>query len=419
MNRRAYRILMAFAIISIAGTLAVQFYWMYQAFSVRDQGFAKKVQVALYNTAIKLCDVNDKEIESFAVEQLSSNLFVVNVNNKINPESLENTLTATLNVGGIVEDFEYGVYDCSTEAMVYGSYVNMELPKANTEKAFFPHLDKDEYYFGVYFPNRATSIAGQMGVWIFSSITLLLVTIFFAISLLFINRQRNLSEVQKDFVDNMTHEFKTPIATIALSAEVLKSDGINHDPERRYQYADIIDKEASRLKMQVERVLQMSNANQEGIILNKESVAITDWVKTYVDMRSFSDKELMINMHADHDIPNVHMDKLHMSNVIMSLLDNAIKYQSHEIKVVNVNLRLLEDNVEISIEDKGIGIEPKNLNKVFDKFYRIPTGNIHNVKGFGLGLYYAKQVVVAHKGSIAIMSVVNQGTKVTIKLPTI
>ncbi|MGL1887117.1 MAG: HAMP domain-containing histidine kinase [Reichenbachiella sp.] len=418
MNRRAFRLLIVLAVISIAATLAVQFYWVHQAFTIRDYQFSSNVKSALLQTSIQLCDIYNQEVAASVVEQVSSNLYVVNLNNKIDPETLEPLLITEFDQRGITESFEYSIYDCSNDALVYGNHIAMSDSYASLKEKRFDlsKLEQDEYYFGIYFPNKAANIVSIMGVWVFSSATLLLVVVFFAVSLLFINRQRKLSELQRDFVDNMTHEFKTPISTIALSAEVLKSPEIRTDKNRLLKYAGIIEKESMKLQHHVDRILQMSNSNQSQLDLNNERVELAGFLEEIIASYLLSHEHVNIELNIPKRRVYCELDRLHMTNVISNLLDNAEKYHDSNPHIV-IEVAELDGHVRIDVGDDGPGMDSKFLSSIFNKFYRIPTGNLHNVKGFGLGLFYVKLVVEAHGGEIAASSEPGFGTSIIMNLP--
>ena len=214
----------------------------------------------------------------------------------------------------------------------------------------------------------------------------------------------------------MTHEFKTPISTIAISTQVLKDPGIVQFPERLLNYATIIENENHRLKQQVERVLQMARLEKEDLGLKKESLDFHDLIHEAVKNKSFQTAGVSIQLKFKAIPSIVTVDKLHLVNVIYNLLDNAIKYNNRnpEIQIsTSINNRMLQ----IEIQDNGIGIHKDNLKKIFNRFYRVPTGNLHDVKGFGLGLSYVKRIVEAHAGKITVVSESDRGSLFTIQLP--
>nr|WP_302180153.1 HAMP domain-containing sensor histidine kinase [Chryseosolibacter indicus] len=302
--------------------------------------------------------------------------------------------------------------------MKYGDYVPLLSSKEKVTNKKLPTWNHYAYYFGVQFPNREAHLLNQLGIWSFSSFVLLIVIIFFAYTLFIILKQKRLSEIQKDFINNMTHEFKTPISTIALSAEVLKDPNIIKQPERLLNYTTIIEKENSRLKQHVERVLQMARLDKEDIGLKKERLdinhIITDAIKN--TSHALQERGGIIDTELEASQHYLEGDRLHVTNVLNNLIDNAIKYcrETPHIIIRTINSG---KNVIIEVQDNGIGISAENQKRIFQKFYRVPTGNVHDVKGFGLGLNYVKTVVEAHKGTIRLESELNKGSTFKVYLP--
>ncbi|UXX80113.1 HAMP domain-containing histidine kinase [Reichenbachiella carrageenanivorans] len=417
MNRKTFHLVVFLATISISGILFIQIFWMGKAFDLSNKQFEHNVNLALLNVTSKLCEINQNEILPDPIEQLSSNYFIVNLNNKIAPELLESVLKNEFQKREITEDFEYGVFDCTNKEMVYGRYINLKTNTyASPASSIFPKLNKDAYYFGVYFPNKTSTLVGEMWIWGFSSLVLVVVVVFFGYTLSVIFRQKKLSDIQKDFINNMTHEFKTPISTIALSSGVLQSPEIMHQPERLTQYAQIIKKEASRLQNQVDRVLQMATVEKDTISLTKQEIDLNELLIQCIQsaqLNLIQGGEIRFDQQTTPAL--LQADKVHLTNIIYNLLDNAIKYNETIPKVV-VSTSSNTKTLVLTIRDNGKGIDKKDQELVFKKFYRVPTGNVHNVKGFGLGLYYVKMMVDAHHGKIAIDSS-PEGTTFSIQFP--
>jgi len=232
-----------------------------------------------------------------------------------------------------------------------------------------------------------------------------------------IMRQKRLSEMQKDFINNMTHEFKTPISTIKISADVfLKNDLIQND-QRLSRYAQIIKDQNQRLNMQVEKVLQLAKIERDGFSLKKEPVNLHELlteITASAQVRLGEVKGKLITSFMATE-PNIKADRLHLNNILYNLIDNAIKY-SYENPEVKLNTRNEGNKLIISIQDNGIGISKENEQRVFDKFYRVPTGDVHNVKGFGLGLFYVKNICDAHDWDLQLNSQIGKGTKIEVKM---
>lgn len=419
MKSSTIRLVVILAALSIIGITITQVYWVRRAFDLKEAEFERTVNTALYNVAHQIFDINRTASPAInPVKQVSTNYFVVMVNSEVEPSLLEVLLRNEFERRNIRADFEYGVYDCHSERMIYGDYVPLQTSREIKSSHKFPKWATQGYYFGVQFPNREGHLTNQMGIWSFSSVVLLLVIVFFAYTLFVILKQRRLSEVQKDFINNMTHEFKTPLATIAVSAEVLKDPGIVKQPERLMNYAVIIEKENIRLKQQVERVLQMARLDKEQVNLKKERVSVHQLIHEAVRHQSVSlqEKGGNINLSLDAGDDTLDADRLHLTNAINNLLDNAIKY-CKGVPDILVCTKEEGDNLVIEVKDNGIGIGQESFKRIFQKFYRVPTGNVHDVKGFGLGLSYVKTIIEAHKGNITVQSVLGEGSVFRITLP--
>jgi two-component system phosphate regulon sensor histidine kinase PhoR len=414
------RLIVVLATLCIVGITITQVYWVKRAFDLKEDEFERHVNTALLNVAQQIYTFSDMPAPTTnPVKQLSTNYFVVMVNREIDASLLEYMLRTEFEKRKIEADFEYGIYDCTNERMVYGNYVSThESRNKNEPKKNLPQWSTQGYYFGVQFTNREAQILNQLGIWSFSSIVLLLVIAFFAYTLFVILKQKRLSEIQKDFINNMTHEFKTPIATIAVSTQVLKSPDISKQPERLLNYATIIENENTRLKQHVERVLQMAKLDKEHIELKKEKINLHETIQEVVNgmLVPLQEKqgELVLNLHASN--PIVLADKLHITNVIYNLLDNAIKYSVEKPEIV-ISTKEDDKSLILEVRDNGIGVREDDQKKIFQKFYRVPTGNVHNVKGFGLGLNYVKQIIEAHRGRITLKSSLQEGCTFRIYIP--
>lgn len=420
MKSNTLRIIILLAALSVIGILVTQIFWVRKAFDIEDKQFNMNVNVALREVARHLYTMNNAPVPLLnPVAQLSDNYFAVMINGNIDTRTLEALLKGEFEKRGIQSDFEYGIYDCQTDRMAYGDYVHLDKGfKLSNPVGELPKWENQPYYFGVAFPNKDTTLLSQMGIWIFSSAVLIVVVAFFVFASWVILQQKRLSEVQKDFINNMTHEFKTPISTIFISANVLRKSNIIDNPARLANYANIIHDEATRLKDQVERVLQMATIEEDKIRLSVQSLNLHEIITKTVDNIDaiLKENEGIITLHLDAKQCILHGDSLHLTNIIYNLLDNAIKYCTTEPQI-NIKTYNKNEHFVLEIQDNGIGIANYHTRKVWDKFYRVPTGNIHDVKGFGLGLNYVKVVVAAHKGTVTLTSELHKGTTIFVKLP--
>ncbi len=299
-----------------------------------------------------------------------------------------------------------------------GYYLLVKHSEASNSVSDFPALHQGEPALIVCFPHRKSYLMGEMLIWIFSSIGLLLVLVFLCYLIYIIFKQRLLSEVQKDFIANMTHEFKTPLASIRLGADVLKDPNIISQPQRLLSYATIISKEAMQLTHQVDRILQMSKAEREGITLKRSDFVWQELLRSELPnyAKLAAAKEGNIALQLPNEAIHYHGDQTHLKAALISLVDNAVKY-SLTSPVVRISLERQGNRLMISVSDNGIGIDKASQNMVFNHFFRVHTGNVHDVKGFGIGLNYVRIIAHAHGGEINCISQLGKGSTFTLNLP--
>jgi len=249
----------------------------------------------------------------------------------------------------------------------------------------------------------------------------LILLIIFLWTIILAFRQKKLSEMKNDFINNMTHEFKTPISTISLAAQMLNDDSVRKSPTMMQHISTVINDETKRLRFQVEKVLQMSMFDRQKATLKLQEVDANNVIANIVNTFKLKVEKYggRINATLDAEDPIVNVDEMHFTNVIFNLLDNAVKYRRDDCPLeLNVATRNLPNNrIEITIQDNGIGMKKDDLKKIFEKFYRVSTGNRHDVKGFGLGLAYVHKMITELKGDIRAESEINKGSKFIITLP--
>ena len=338
---------------------------------------------------------------------------------RIDLNTVEAMLSRELEERGIKQHFEFGIYDSGGTLVGASSDFNREEATEVYRKQLFPQdLFLKPNQILVYFPRKPNFIIESMGMVFPTVIFTALMLLTSVITMLVIVRQKKLDEIKNDFINNMTHEFKTPISTISLASQMLNDSGISITPSKLARISNIIQDESTRLGFQVEKVLQMAVFDREKSGLHLSEIDINVLIKEVVTnfalkVKSSSGK-IIEKLEAKNSF--VFVDDVHFTNVIFNLLDNALKYR-REAPVITIKTWNQNNNLVISIQDNGLGISKENLKNIFEKFYRVPTGNVHDVKGFGLGLTYVKKIVTDHNAQIKVESELNVGTKFEIFLP--
>ena len=274
----------------------------------------------------------------------------------------------------------------------------------------------------IHFPDMNDYIFSSVRFMIPSIVFTLVLLITFIITLVLVFRQKRLTEIKNDFINNMTHELKTPIASISLAAQMLNDESVNKSPSMMKHLGGVINDESKRLRFLVEKVLQMSMFDKKKIIFKKKELDLNEMVETIAHSFTLRVEHTGGKIYTDIGAVDstIFVDEVHFQNVINNLLDNAVKYRKPD-QPIDVYLKTWNDSerLYLSIRDTGLGIKKDNLKKIFDKFYRVHTGNRHDAKGFGLGLAYVMSIVDSHDGDIKVESELGKGTTFTISLPVI
>lgn len=411
MSSRTLRIFTVSSILLLLGLALVQFYWFRQAYQLEDRDFDQRVTSALRVVCRRMIDYNNRPntLPLKPVERVSANYYTVQINDQMDPSALEVFLQQEFSRRDLKANFEYGIYDCEQRQIQYGGLIchTADCDDRKAVKTSFPKVAGQNYYFGVYFPEKRTYVFEQLKLWTISSVGILLVIAFFSYALYVIFKQKRLSELQTDFVNNLTHEFKTPLSTILISTDVLSKP--NQPAERLANYAGIIRKEALRLKQQVDTVLQTAqNPRQK---LNLETLDVHEVIRDLLErfQPRIQEEHIQISLELMAPSPLIQADSMHLTNTLYNLLDNAIKY-SRQCPLIRIRTQVVNQRLTIEIQDEGIGIPQEHQSRIFHKFFRVPTGNVHNVKGFGLGLYYVKAMTEAMGGQVTMSSQENRGS---------
>jgi len=451
MNNKRIKAVIILGIVSILCILVIQFFWIKKNIefqttsielqkrqdSINSKQFNEKVSLALKNVAEEIQKLNHQSYDLYgSVKQLTTNYFTVELEDTLHPYLLERLLKNEFYNQNVKEDFRYGIYDCYSDSIVYGDFIKFandstfvkdeSITDDNKELAdeqLQLKLNTDVHYFSVVFPNRASvtldEIPHDVTPWYYLFAILFLVMVFFLYTLSVLLQQKKLSDIKNDFINNMTHELKTPISTIRLASEALINDAEDIDKNKLLRYSSIIYKENKRLEHQVERVLNIAKLDKGEIKFKIETFDIHEIIEEAAENIEFNQLEehggkIELKLNAKSHL--VMADKVHVTNVIYNLLDNAIKYCQNAPNIV-IESNNINQQIQISITDNGIGVAKDNQKQLFEKFYRVPTGNLHNVKGFGLGLFYVKTVITQMGGNISVKSQLSKGSTFTFTLP--
>lgn len=341
---------------------------------------------------------------------------------QIDTNDVDSILRIELHNKGISAQFCYGIYGSE------GTYFPMKTCDGAKDSIMSSpykiNLAPDNVfispkYLSVYFPSEKNYILQTMWLMLTGSAVLILVIIYvFYFTVSTILKQKKLSDIKNDFINNMTHELKTPISTVSLASEMLQDPSFEKSKDQLNHYVHIIKEENQRLGLLVENILQTAVLDKGEFKLRLQEIDIHEIidrvlsnVKLQVEKR---DGQILVEKNTQE--PVIHADRVHLTNVIYNLVDNALKY-SEEKPLIKVSTKKVPEGMQISVSDNGIGISKENQKKIFDTFYRVPTGNIHNVKGFGLGLSYVKAVIEKHRGTVSVESEIGKGSTFIIVIP--
>lgn len=347
---------------------------------------------------------------------------------RLEPKVLDSLLYEELNNKGIDISYRYAVLDNSNQnVFLTGNTIKEEglkfdssLQKSDMRVSLFPNDIKGEAAFlTISFPDKNSFLFKKIWTTLASSLVLVLIIVFcFTYSIRTIIRQKKLSEIKNDFINNMTHEFKTPIATVSLACEALQDQEIREKELFRERYITIIQEENDRLGLQVEKVLQMATLDKKDLKIKKEFLSLHEIINDVAEKMNIQilNREGILSLELTAGNDQLEGDPVHLTNVVTNLLDNANKY-SYEKPEIDVITESTSDGILLKVKDRGIGMTREAIKNIFNKFYRVPTGNVHNVKGFGLGLAYVKSMVEAHGGNISVKSEIGKGSEFNIYLP--
>ena len=399
--------------------IAIQLYWLNHIYKLEQRQFDTNVIKSVRGLFedMDLSDSPASHLQQMITMRPSPSTFVIKIINLPHEDTLAFYLTDELMAFNILTECNVALYDKTKRNYIFQQNITFTASETAVEPAPPAVYSTAYHYILLHFPDRGRYILSQMNLWIIGSIVLMLVLIGLAISLFYFYKQKFLIEIQKDFVNNFTHEFKTPLAVMKIASEVLGQPGIVHQPERMEKYTAIITHETEHLQSQVERLLKMAVSEQNVLRVEMESIPVKDLIDQAISKLQplVEARGAKIEIKIEMDEVAVTADKTHLELAIVNLLENGIKYSGTPLIIIEAG-KCGADNF-ISVKDNGVGIDKKFFKSIFKKFYRVPTGDVHNVKGFGLGLNFVKKIVDAHNGKIVVNSVPGIGTEFKIILP--
>lgn len=421
MSRRILFTIIILTSVSLIAALITQLLWVQDAWNLKKDQFTNKVEIAMKSVVNQLLTsdydspANPSDYDTAFYREHQQFLL------SVNPKLLDSLLGAEISSMHLNRSYIYAVYRESDSSFIMGDYKGNEqmLFSSNLQVSLSCLCEEQNYILTVYFPQKQKMILSNMIILpVMSGIFLLVLVFSFFFTIYSMLRQKKLSEMKNDFVNNMTHEFKTPISTISVSSEMLMTDQVINSPDKIEKYARIILDENNRLKNQVEHILQLAIFDKGELNLKLRELdvheVINECVKNFKVVITDSNGKLTTSLKALNS--KVLADKAHLTNVINNLIDNAVKYslENPEILITTINVR---DSVIISVSDHGIGIRKENQKEIFKKFHRLQTGDIHDVNGFGIGLFYVKSILENMGAIIDVESELNKGTTFTINFP--
>ena len=426
---------------AIVGLIVVQVIWINSAIEVRKSQFDEEVRGSLVEVTQQIPKVvranqeakfyqRQKQLDPTVtdINQLISamlgNTPFQQVSEKITEKQLDSLIKNEMLKRGINTNYVFGVYDATTGVSLYeqdsmtAAFNKQLITKGINIQFFVDDFMLKQPFISIFFPKKNGYIFRKMFLILSISLLLILTVIYaFYFTVNTIYKQKQLSEIKNDFINNMTHELKTPISTIQLACEALKDSDMN-SPESQGTFIEMIKDENARLKGLVDTVLKTAILDKGQVKLNEEPINLLDVLNRVKDNFSLKISQLGGEIKIENDLPELIFegDNQHMTNVFQNLIDNAIKYSSEIPKITISTLKTI-NNYIVTVTDNGIGISRENLDKIFEKLYRVPTGDLHNVKGFGLGLNYVKSIVELHGGNITVKSTKDKGSSFIITLP--
>jgi two-component system phosphate regulon sensor histidine kinase PhoR len=392
-------------LIAIIGILAMQMVTINRAYAFEKKELGEKIHFALQDVVAKIYRDNNVELpDESPIKKVTDDYYVVNVNDVFEEEVLEYYLKNELQKVKLDMDYEYAIYDCGSDEMVYGEYIAMNSkakPVGQQCVNCFTKRPGLVYYFAVRFPDMVHSyISSLQQYWIYTGV-LLLVLVIYVYSVFMLLKQKKYTELQKDFINNMTHEFKTPLSSILIASNYAAKQEVIAENPKLNKYLQIIIEQSNKLNQHIERILSVAKTESGIVSLEKKSFNITETLHMLRDNVSMKFEHVNISL-SEFGIDNkIIADEFHFYNIAYNIVENAIKYGGPHPEIL-IGVKKEGTGLLLEFSDNGSGIPKDHIDFVFDRFYRVPRENKKEVEGFGLGLFYVKKICVLHGWKISI-----------------
>ena len=414
MRIKKLNIIISLGLVAIIGILIAQLLWTKQAYNLEDRKFNQKVNIALMEVVNKMSE-GETSFSENPVQIIANDYYVVNINNEFHPAVLEHYLKTEFTRFQINTDYVYALYNCHSDQMIYGKYMTSHQEEPSEKVIQFPKHKNLTYYFSIRFPDKTTYLISSLRFWYLLTFALIIILLIYVYSIYTIIQQKKFSELQRDFINNMTHEFKTPLSSILLASEALHKQEVVQGNPKLKTYASIIINQSFKLNNHIEKILNIAKNDASGLSLKPQKIILQPFIEEIAETIKQKNEKISIQIDIENDI-SILADEFHFTNIVYNLLDNSIKYCETKPEI---HISSIKDSkgLYLKFKDNGMGIPAKNINHIFDKFYRVHANNSDEINGFGLGLFYVKKIVQQHNWKISVENNIDKGITITLFFP--
>lgn len=405
--------------IAIGLLVAAQLFWLNKIYNYEQKEFNSSIIKSIQGVYEDLGLINTSATHlQELIEQPNSNSFLFRISNIPARDSLTDNVINNLEAFDVFADCRLALYNSRLHQYSYQLYLPTAASKnLRGNQVELPLYSKDYDYILLNFPFRNQYILGEMSWWIISAIILLLLLVALGISVFYLYRQKFLNEIQNDFIRNVTHEFQTPLTTLTVGLDAISKPIVSGHPEKMSKYTKLMQGQTNYLKQHIDNLMKVLQADVNGLSIQRETVIPNELIHEAIKQLyvSIEEKNAHISFFPEESNTSIVADKSSLYVAILNIISNAIKYSNKPL--IRIETSIMNDTYRISVKDNGIGIDEQYKKKLFKKFYRVPTGDVHNSKGLGLGLYFVKKVIDEHKGNISVKSIKDIGSEFIIELP--